>query len=612
MKVKIPNISYKLVKNILTLLTVSLLLSKPCQAFELPFFKKEATIIFEDKAHQKQLGDLIKTTIKTARQEREEQKVVLDKEQIALLEKNLIEKLLHSQGFYDGAVEYKIDESSKEQNTYQVNPRKPYLIKKVTIKSNSKNIKFPSTQEFIGQLNLAEKSVLLADNVLLAQQKLIDYAAENYCLWQIKINYQVLINRQNKEAEIVFSLQPSDEAKFGEVNFTGLETIKESYIKNKIQIEKNSCFKKSVIDKAKLDLLKTGLFADVQTMLDKTVDQIVNIDFVIKERHHKTIKAGVAFNADEGVILTTGWEHRNSFGKAQDFQINLSASRLSQIINSSLTIPSFFSPKQSLIIGEELARKTFDSFDANSSNSSITLKRKLAPYLTGGIGSELKLSHVKDNISTENFRLLSTPITLEYDKRNRDFNPDSGLFIAGRTAPYIDLINDNEYFTKSTAVGTYYHKAESWFLKPVFAFKLSAGSINHIKESEAPADEQFYVGGANSVRGYGFQKAGIIINGDPAGGLSFIETSLETRLKFSQDWAVDWAGDWGMVVFIDGGNNFIQTTPNLKTNLKWAGGFGVRYFTGFLPIRVDIAFPFDKRSKIDSAFQLYIGIGQAF
>ncbi len=599
------------IKNFLTFnhifLAAIFLLTKPCLAFELPFSNKEAIIIFEDTTHQEELEKPIKKVLKTASQARDDHKIVLGKEQIAILEKNLIEKLLYSQGFYDGKVEYKIAKSDQEKNTYQINPKKPYLIKKVTIKSNSKDIKLPSDQKFIKQLGLEEKSVLLADNILLAQQKLAEYVEKNYCLWQVEIDYQAIINRQTKLAEIIFSLHPSQEAKFGEINFTGLKTVKESYIRNKVQIAKNSCFKKNIIDKAKLDLLKTGLFSDAQATLEKNPEQIVNINFKVVERHHKTIKAGVAFNSDEGLILSTGWEHRNIFGKAQNLQVDVEASRLSQIINSSLTIPAFFSDKQSLIISEELARKTFAAFDANSSNSSITLKRKLAKSLTGGVGGELKISRVKDSTNREaqkDFRLLSTPITLEYNSRNSDFNPDSGLFIAGKTAPYIDLVNNNEYFTKSTALSTYYHKVDDWFLKPVFAFKLSTGLINHIQRFNVPADEKFYIGGANSVRGYGFQKAGIIINGDPVGGLSFIETSLETRLRFSQS--------WGGVLFIDGGNNFTQTTPDLTQNLKWAGGFGVRYFTGFLPIRVDIAFPFDRRSEIDSAFQFYIGIGQAF
>ena len=41
-------------------------------------------------------------------------------------------------------------------------------------------------------------------------------------------------------------------------------------------------------------------------------------------------------------------------------------------------------------------------------------------------------------------------------------------------------------------------------------------------------------------------------------------------------------------------------------------GFGVRYFTGFGPLRLDVGFPLAGRKKIDKAFQVYFGIGQNF
>ena len=41
-------------------------------------------------------------------------------------------------------------------------------------------------------------------------------------------------------------------------------------------------------------------------------------------------------------------------------------------------------------------------------------------------------------------------------------------------------------------------------------------------------------------------------------------------------------------------------------------GVGVRYFTGFGPLRADIAFPLNRRSDVDDTFQFYVSFGQAF
>jgi translocation and assembly module TamA len=42
-----------------------------------------------------------------------------------------------------------------------------------------------------------------------------------------------------------------------------------------------------------------------------------------------------------------------------------------------------------------------------------------------------------------------------------------------------------------------------------------------------------------------------------------------------------------------------------------AVGFGVRYYPGFGPVRLDVAAPLDKRDG-DAPVQVYISIGQAF
>jgi translocation and assembly module TamA len=39
---------------------------------------------------------------------------------------------------------------------------------------------------------------------------------------------------------------------------------------------------------------------------------------------------------------------------------------------------------------------------------------------------------------------------------------------------------------------------------------------------------------------------------------------------------------------------------------------GLRYFTGFGPLRLDVAFPLNPRDGVDEVFQFYISFGQAF
>ncbi|MDE1172085.1 MAG: BamA/TamA family outer membrane protein [Parvibaculaceae bacterium] len=67
-----------------------------------------------------------------------------------------------------------------------------------------------------------------------------------------------------------------------------------------------------------------------------------------------------------------------------------------------------------------------------------------------------------------------------------------------------------------------------------------------------------------------------------------------------------------MVTFLEGGNVYDKLAPSLNENLMWGTGVGVRYYTPIGPVRADIGIPLNRRSGIDSAFQLYFSIGQAF
>ena len=62
--------------------------------------------------------------------------------------------------------------------------------------------------------------------------------------------------------------------------------------------------------------------------------------------------------------------------------------------------------------------------------------------------------------------------------------------------------------------------------------------------------------------------------------------------------------------FLDGGSLSTGSTPELR-NWRFAAGLGVRYYSSFGPIRVDIGFPLN-RQKGDGPFAVTVSLGQAF
>jgi translocation and assembly module TamA len=132
---------------------------------------------------------------------------------------------------------------------------------------------------------------------------------------------------------------------------------------------------------------------------------------------------------------------------------------------------------------------------------------------------------------------------------------------------------------------TYWSLTEDDFL--VLAGRVKAGALFGPGLDEIPPDRLFFAGGGGSVRGYGFKSIGVDNpDGTTTGGRYLLEGSLEARFKVTND--------IGAVAFVDGGYVAADRFPGLD-ELRVGAGVGLRYYTGFGPLRLDLAFPLNRR-----------------
>jgi outer membrane protein assembly complex protein YaeT len=121
-----------------------------------------------------------------------------------------------------------------------------------------------------------------------------------------------------------------------------------------------------------------------------------------------------------------------------------------------------------------------------------------------------------------------------------------------------------------------------------------------------PYDLLFLAGGANSLRGYEFNKVG-----QPSpdgtkiiGGELMAITHAEARIPV-------W-GDVGVVGFVDAGNVWPRLQDVSLTSFKVSSGLGLRYNTPVGPVRVDYAVRVAPTFEFAGLEGLYLGLGHAF
>jgi translocation and assembly module TamA len=139
--------------------------------------------------------------------------------------------------------------------------------------------------------------------------------------------------------------------------------------------------------------------------------------------------------------------------------------------------------------------------------------------------------------------------------------------------------------------------------RSVVALRALAGSILGGSNLELPPDQRLYAGGSTTVRGFAYQSIGPqFADGNPMGAKSVDAATVEFRQRIGED--------WGGAAFVDAGQASAGGAP-FSGDLRAGAGLGARYYTPLGAVRADIAVPLN-RIKGGDAFEIYIGLGQAF
>lgn len=193
--------------------------------------------------------------------------------------------------------------------------------------------------------------------------------------------------------------------------------------------------------------------------------------------------------------------------------------------------------------------------------------------------------------------------------------------------PYIKNIfseqkDKNIQYYKALAGITVY--TNPWKPSPgAVAYKFKFGYIQKIAgEKSVSQNKLFYSGGSNSIRGWRarglgpvftfIDNEGKLVTITEIGGRVLLEGSIESRnILF---------GDFGSAIFIDFGNTWKNLNDVSFKSTALTFGFGLRYYTSFAPVRLDIGTqfydPYSHKFIFKRAFfnavQFHIGIGEAF
>jgi translocation and assembly module TamA len=519
-----------------------------------------------------------------------------------------IVQALQSQAYYDAKVNFLIDrDRSRVIVKTELGPIYPFAAFNIRYLQNGEEItenilECPITLEdlevVIGDPAWPE-TILSAEDILLDQLNL-----QGYAFASIK-KRDVFADQKAKSVIVSLEVDTGPLTYFGPLTFKGLERVSEKFFYKKLRWCQGEIYNPKQLEKTQEALELSGLFRSVNiTHAEEPVDgNLLPLEISVLEGKQRSIGFGLNYTTSLGPGITGEWEDRNILGEGQKLSIRSDIWQKLQEGSITYMIPDFGRQDQNLIWLFDYRRERTKSFTENAFSFSGIIERKVNENLRISYGGMYKRLRSQRSDFNGTFDLLKVPLQLRWSNTDSILEPTKGATLQLKVIPSLQIFDPRFVYSINTFTGTFY-QALTKNKRHVFAAKLVIGSIFGASEHEIPPPERFYAGSEATLRGYRYLTVSPLSHHDkPIGGRSMFVYSMELRNRFGKN--------FGLVFFYDIGNVYKDFIPDFKEELRQSTGLGIRYYTPIGPIRLDVAFPLNKR-HIDRSFELYFSIGQSF
>ena len=447
------------------------------------------------------------------------------------------------------------------------------------------------------------------------------YANKGYL--QVRVNPVKKI--ENGRLDITFDISEGHIFYIDNIDVTGYEKTKKYVFTRELSIHPGDLYDNEKIRRSQTKILNLGFVNDVQIDLQPTADpQKVDLGFNIVEGRPGMFTAGLAMSSMDGLYGEVSINHMNLFGRAQRLSLRTLFGKEILDYTVSWSTPWIYDKPTSLGIDLFNTRR-YRSF--YTENQAYTEKRlggriKVGPRFNDDI-YQLSFGYSFENIDIYDIDAQFLPpnanpgdpnylqkgdtnmstfsVDFAIDTRDNIWDPTRGwrnslglALAGGPIGGDLDLwyLNARSIFNHTVwNVGGNY--------PIVFVLSNKIGSVQaYGRTEEVPPYEKFFLGGADTIRGY--ERAGEV--GPLYGGDMYYVMNAELRFPLAREGRRNMAQ---LAFFFDLGNSWnkfddLEFSLGPDVNQFKAGvGVGLRFTTPSLPIRIDWGYGLNHKSNED-------------
>ena len=531
----------------------------------------------------------------------------------ASADSDLLVELLRSQGYYDAAVEPRTERSGD-------------MLRVILTADPGNQDRFASVElpglEAAGAdaAKLRNTFAVKAGDPVIAQDVIAGGLALTTALGEegfaeAKLGDQdIEVNHVTHLATLVLPVTPGPVARFGAIHVSGKPAFSAHHVGIIARFKPGDQFERSKVEDLRRALIATTLVANADIkIVPAEGGRVVDLDVRLEPAPSHTIAGDIGYGTGQGALVEATWTDRNFFNPEGALILRAILGTSEQLGGVEFRRSDFIQRDQTLDLQFSGSHQKFSAYEARTILLAGHIER-LSNFIwqkkwTWSYGGQLLLTDERGIFSpagtksTRTFFIAAAPLTLGYDGSDSLLDPTRGFRLSGWISPEYSGHGGSLAYARTQIDASAYRPVSG---NVVVAGRIRLGTIFGANAFDLAPSRRFYSGGGGSVRGYGYQQLGPKdADGDPIGGRGLAEFAIESRIRLKQ-----FGGNFGVVPFFDAGSLSTEALPDLK-NWRLAAGVGVRYYSSFGPIRIDLGIPLN-RQKGDGPFAVAVSLGQAF
>lgn len=468
-----------------------------------------------------------------------------------------------------------------------------------------------------------------AESVRAAQSRVVDYYREQSRPLTKPVDILATVDHAAKVMDATIVVAPGAVAPIGDIAVSGAPGVDPAVIRSYIYAEPGDAYSPQTMASMRKSVLRIQALSSARVVESETLDAQGRLPVMVdvSERAKRLIGGSVRVSTLDGPAVRAYWEHRNLFGGAEYLRLEADGAMLPRYDDEKIKSikdikwsdfggrlqATFIKPAlggtRNDFVASALAERArtgggrFGGYEDQMIRLDAGVRHRFTDSFSAQLGPTFETGWTKDALGKIDYSLLGLAGMVKYDSTDNPLNATRGVKLIGSATPYYSFDGVKKSFFETRISGSTYFALDE-DARYVLAARIGFGSLLGAGLGDIPANHRFYAGGGASVRGYRYQSLGPRLpNGYVIGGTSLLEGSLEARIKVTNT--------IGIVPFVDAGSAFASSYPDFRERVHYAAGLGLRYHTGIGPIRLDIAFPLNRRPG-DKPVALYFGIGQSF